>query len=574
MNRFEVWAPLVSSVAVRTGNGDTSMQSHANGYWSALVENADYGSRYQFVIEGEAYADPRSPWQPEGIHGPSALIDHSSFLWSDDAWHAPPLKSAITYELHIGTFTPEGTFDSAIARLDHLVDLGVTHVELMPVNEFSGGHGWGYDGVNLYAPHHCYGGPEGLKRFVDACHSRGLAAILDVVYNHLGPVGNSLARFGPYFTSHYTTPWGPAVNLDQSGCDEVRRFLCDNALMWLRDYHFDALRLDAIHAFVDTSPRHLLEQLSEEVESLEAHLGRNLALIAESDLNDPRVVRSRENGGYGMDAQWSDDFHHSLHTVLSGENNGYYKDFGSLGQLAKCLKNIWVYDGCFSEYRGRTHGRPAAGLPGWKFFGFLQNHDQVGNRATGDRSSHLLSPAKQKIGAALLLTSPFLPMLFQGEEWGAASPFLYFTDHREDWVARAVSEGRRREFAGFGWNAEDVPDPQDPESFQRSKLQWQELNQHPHHDLYGWYKALIALRRAIPGLTNGDFGQVKVEFDESARWLYLRRKPVHIACNFGTVAQTVHLHRKARILLTSEQPHLHNQELTLLPESVTILENE
>ena len=378
------------------------------------------------------------------------------------------------YELHVGTFSPEGTFDGAAARLDHLVDLGVDVVELLPVAQFPGRHGWGYDGVDLYAPHDPYGGPDGLKRLVDACHARGLAVVIDVVYNHLGPAGNYLAEFGPYFTDRYTTPWGTAVNLDGPDSDPVRDFVVGNALMWVRDYHADGLRLDAIHAIVDTSAVHILEELRAQVEALAAELGRQVFLIAESDLNDPKIVHRPELGGYGIDAQWSDDFHHALHAVLTGERTGYYADFGSLDHLAKSLRQAYVYDGGYSPHRRRRHGRSPAGLPPTRFLGYLQNHDQVGNRATGERSSMLLSTGLLKVAAAIVLLGPFVPMLFQGEEWAASTPFLYFTDHDDPELGEAVSEGRRREFAAFGWSPEQVPDPQAPETFEASVLRWDE----------------------------------------------------------------------------------------------------
>ena len=456
------------------------MTARADGWWTAEAVSAAPGTDYAFRLDGgPPLPDPRSVWQPQGVHGPSRVLDHGAFPWTDGRWQQGPLPSAVLYELHVGTFTPEGTFEAAIARLDHLVDLGITHVELMPVAEFPGSRGWGYDGVDLYAPHHAYGGPEGLKRLVNACHAKGFAVLLDVVYNHLGPAGNYLERFGPYFTARHQTPWGPAVNLDGPGSDEVRRFFCDNALMWLRDYHLDGLRLDAVHALVDTSAVSFLEQLAAEVHALEAHLGRHLVLIAESDLNDPRVVRPPELGGYGLGAQWSDDFHHALHTVLTGERDGYYADFGSLADLAKALTGTFVYDGRYSHFRGRRHGRPTAGLTGDHFLGYLQNHDQIGNRAQGERSSHLPNSGRLKIAAALVLTSPFIPLLFQGEEWGASTPFQYFTDHDDPELGRAVREGRRVEFAGFGWAPEAIPDPQDPATFARSKLDWQERARSP-----------------------------------------------------------------------------------------------
>jgi maltooligosyltrehalose trehalohydrolase len=430
MHTFRVWTLLPKRVEIQVDGVRHLMVAEPDGWWHAEVSSAEPGSDYGFFLDGEGpIPDPRSPWQPRGVRGLSRVVDHGAFGWTDSAWQAPPLSQAVIYELHIGTFTRQGAFQAAIEKLDHLVELGVTHVELMPVNEFSGTRGWGYDGVDLFAPHHAYGGPEGLKKLVDACHSRRLAVLLDVVYNHLGPSGNVLDRFAPYFTSRYATPWGPAINFDGADSDEVRRFFCDNALMWLRDYHFDGLRLDAVHAILDTSAEPFLEQLGVEVKQLEAQLDRPLVLIAESDLNDPRLLWPRERGGFALDAQWSDDFHHALHTVLTGERKGYYSDFGALADLAKALRQAFVYDGQYSAHRRRRHGRPPAGLSGGRFLAYLQNHDQIGNRANGERSSQLLSSERLKIAAAIVFTSPFIPLLFQGEEWGATTPFLYFTDH-------------------------------------------------------------------------------------------------------------------------------------------------
>jgi maltooligosyltrehalose trehalohydrolase len=476
--------------------------------------------------------------------------------------------------MHVGTFTPEGTFAGAIEKLDHLAGLGITHVELLPVAEFSGTRGWGYDGALLYAPHHAYGGPEGLKRLVDACHRRGLAVLLDVVYNHLGPAGNHLAKFGPYFTDRYRTPWGDAVNFDGAGSEGARRFFCDNALMWLRDYHFDGLRLDAVHAIIDTSAIHILEQLACEVAELETQLGRNLYLIAESDLNDPRIIRPREIGGYGLHAQWSDDFHHALHTVLSGERNGYYADFGSLADLAAALTRGFVYAGRYSEERRRRHGRPLTGRSGHALLGYSQNHDQIGNRATGERLVHLCNIGRARIAAALELTAPFIPMLFQGEEWGASTPFLYFTDHQDPELGKAVTEGRRSEFAAFNWKPEEVPDPQDPQTFERSKLKWEERAREPHAGLLEWYRRLIALRRAEPALLDGSLEAVEVRFDEDARWFTVKRGPVAVACNLAEREQTVPapVSRAAGILLSSaEGIKMESAGVLLPPDSVAIL---
>ncbi|MGE5763445.1 MAG: malto-oligosyltrehalose trehalohydrolase, partial [Mycobacterium leprae] len=479
-------------------------------------------------------------WQPFGVHGPSRVVDHDAYPWRDTHWRGIPLPGAVVYELHVGTFTAEGTFDAAAARLDHLVDLGVDIVELLPVNAFPGRHGWGYDGVGLFAVQDAYGGPEGLKRFVDAAHARGLGVALDVVYNHLGPSGNYLGRFGPYFTETHTTLWGPAVNFDAEGSDEVRRFVVDNARMWLRDYHLDGLRLDAVHAIVDTSATHILAELADEVAQLSAALGRELFLVAESDLNDPRVVLSPDAGGFGMDAQWSDDFHHAVHAVLTGESSGYYVDFGSLDDLAAALTEGYVYAGRHSVYRRRRHGRPLPrSVPGHRLLGYAQNHDQIGNRARGDRLSQLVGPPRAKVAAALVLTSPFTPLLFMGEEWGASTPWQYFTDHDDPELARAVRDGRRSEFAAFGWRPQDVPDPQDPATVERSRLDWAELAKEPHAELLDWHRTLIALRRRVPELMDGRLDRVVVAYDEDARWLVVRRGRQAVACNLATERQTV-----------------------------------
>ncbi len=576
MHVFEVWAPLAGTVDVQIDGASYPLQALQGGWWRAEIEQAGPGTEYSFLVDGQdPVPDPRSDFQPHGIEAPSRVIDHSAFSWSDRGWQPKPLSSAVVYELHIGTFTPQGTFRSAIERLDYLVDLGVTHLELMPLGQFSGPWGWGYDGVNIYAPHQAYGTPDDLKTLVNACHARGLAVLLDVVYNHFGPAGNHLDQFGPYLIEAYKTPWGPAVNLDHKGSYEVRQFFCDNAVMWLRDYHFDGLRLDAVHAFFDRSAIHFLEYLASEIESLSAKLGRHFALIAESDLNDPRIITSREAGGYGLDAQWSDDFHHALHSVLTGERKGYYEDFGSLAQLAKALRHGYVYDGIYSCHRGRLHGRPAIGLPAYRFLGYAQNHDQIGNRARGERLCQLVGPGRQKIAAALVLTAPFIPMLFQGEEFCASSPFQYFSQHRDPDLGQRVSEGRQNEFAAFGWQASEIPDPQDPATFERSKLKWEEIGRQPHAGLLEWHKKLIALRRAHSELTDGRFDRVHVDFDENARWFVMRRGAVEVACNLAPQSQEIPVSRSVHGILSSEKNYRLGPGVVELPaDSVAILSSE
>jgi maltooligosyltrehalose trehalohydrolase len=575
MHTFSVWAPTARTVAVRIDSKSYSLRKDEAGWWQADIEEAKPGTEYSFNIDGgEPLPDPRSAFQPHGVHGPSRLIDHAQFKWTDTHWQARPLSSAIIYELHIGTFTPQGTFLSAVERLDYLVDLGISHVEIMPVNEFSGSLGWGYDGVDLYAPHHAYGTPDDLKRLVNAFHEKGLAVLLDVVYNHFGPSGNYLNRFGPYFTEAYHTPWGAAVNLDHKGSSQVRRFFIDNALMWLRDYHFDGLRLDAIHAFFDRSAVHFLEDLSSEVDTLSAHLGRYFVLIAESDLNDPRVVTPREAGGFGVDAQWSDDFHHALHSVLTGEKQGYYEDFGSYAQLAKALQQAFIYDGVQSRHRNRIHGRPIIGLSGHHFLAYAQNHDQVGNRASGERLSHLLSLGKTKIAAALVLTSAYVPMLFQGEEFGASSPFQYFTHHDDPDLGRNVSEGRRNEFAAFGWNPDEVPDPQERATFESSKLNWGERACEPHAGLLDWHKKLIQLRRKYPCLTDGHMEEVEVEFDEQAEWLKVTRGDIGVFCNLSGKRQGIPLGVPGAVveLASDSEYQMAGSSIELPPNAVVILD--
>jgi maltooligosyltrehalose trehalohydrolase len=571
MTRFRVWAPNATAVELDLTGRRVAMVAADRGWFEADVPDVGPGTDYGYSLDGgPVRPDPRSPWQPTGVDGPSRTLDHAAFPWTDGGWRGVHLPSTVIYELHVGTFTPEGTFDAVIRRLDHLVDLGVDVIELLPVAEFPGTRGWGYDGVDLYAPHSAYGGPDGLKRLVDACHARGLGVVMDVVYNHLGPAGNHLGGYGPYFTERYATPWGQAVNLDQAGSDEVRAFFVDNALMWLRDYHCDGLRLDAIHAILDTSAMHLLEELAVEVEALAASVGRALFLVAESDLNDPRVVRRREVGGYGMDAQWSDDFHHAIHAALTGERDGYYADFGSLSDVATALRRAFVHAGGYSPYRDRRHGRYDATLSGHRFLGYAQNHDQVGNRAQGERSAALMSPGRLRLAAALVLTSPFVPMLFQGEEWAAGTPFQYFTDHADPSLGQAVSEGRRSEFVAFGWEPADVPDPQDPATFERSRLDWSELGEKDHAAMLDWHRRLVALRRSVPELTDGRLDAVDCVVDEDAGWLLVRRGPVTVAGSIGPHA--VEIAAEGTVVLASEGADLVAAgTVRLAPDSVAVL---
>jgi maltooligosyltrehalose trehalohydrolase len=585
MHEFRVWAPKARKVAVKIGEATYPMRGpDERGWWSVTVEQAGPGTDYGFVLDGDAkdgdpkaWPDPRSQWQPYGVHGASRVYDQTAFVWNDQGWNAPPLERAVIYELHVGTFTPQGTFDSAIERLDYLVELGITHVELMPVAAFPGGQGWGYDGASLFAVTEQYGGPDGLKRLVNACHMRGLAVLLDVVYNHFGPVGNYSGKFGPYITDRHRTPWGGAVNFEDWGSDEVRRFFCDNALMWMRDYHIDGLRLDAVHEYVDRSAVHFMEQLASEAKELSAQLGRRLVLIAESDLNDPRVVKPREVGGYGMDAQWSDDFHHALFTVLqsgAGEK-GYYVDFGSVAKLAKALTKTFVQDGTYSTYRGREHGRAVDDLSPHQFLGYIQNHDQVGNRAIGDRAEQIVGMDRAKVAVGIVMTSPFIPMIFQGEEFAASTPFQYFADHEDPEMARAVKEGRRGEFAAFGWKPEEIPDPEDVETFRRSKLNWDEVHEGRHEEMLEWYRKLIRLRRGSASLNDGTPGRTKVSFDEDKKWLVMERGAVTVMCNLGAERVELDNLRRLPLLLASRgDVEAVEGKVVLPPDTLAVLSGE
>jgi maltooligosyltrehalose trehalohydrolase len=566
---YSVWAPRAGRIDLQLhGRLHAMIPDDRPGWWLSGVA-PNHGDRYGFVIDGAGpFPDPRSPSQPDGVHGLSAHVEHGHFGWTDARFQQPPLGSAVIYELHVGSFSSRGTFTSLVERLDHLVDLGVTHVELMPIAEFSGDRGWGYDGVDLFAPHHAYGGPDGLKELVDACHARGLGVLLDVVYNHLGPAGNYLNRFGPYFTDRHRTPWGDAVNLDGEGSDEVRRFLCDNAIMWLRDYHVDGLRLDAVHTLVDASACHFLEQLAIEVERLQSTVGRHLVLIAESDLNDPRVIRPKEIGGYALDAQWADDFHHAIHAALTGERSGYYADYGRLRDVATAFRTPFLLAGDYSEFRGRAHGRFPRGSAGHQFVVATQNHDQIGNRATGDRLVHLTDTARARVAAGLLFFAPYIPLIFQGEEWAASSPFLYFTAHEDPALAAAVSEGRRREFAAFGWPADAIPDPQAIETFERSRLRWEEVGRAPHREMLAWYRALIELRRTHGAvLRDGSFQDVDTAVDENRKTILIRRSDMVLAANLGEARATFDVPPTMRLLLASDEQVSFEWDRVVLPAS-------
>ncbi len=523
--QFCVWAPYHEALAIqlegREGRAG-AMERDAQGYHRVTLSAAPPGTRYWLRLpDGSLRVDPASRSQPEGVHGPSQVVA-PGFAWSDGAWSGLALPDYLLYELHVGTFTPEGTFDAVIPQLDALRDLGITALEIMPVGQFPGSRGWGYDGVNLFAVQNSYGGPEGLKRLVNACHQRGLAVVLDVVYNHLGPEGNYLAQYGPYFTDRYQTPWGDAVNLDGPQSDHVRRFFIENALMWVTEYHVDGLRLDATHALYDFSARTFLEELVAVVHDEAARLNRRVILIAENDRGDDRLLRPIEEGGYGLDAQWSDDLHHVLHTLLTRESFGYYADYGEFAQLVKALRQGFVYAGEYSPFRGRRHGTFQADLPGCRFVVCSQNHDQVGNRMNGERLSALVPFEALKLAAAVVLLSPYLPLLFMGEEYGEPAPFLYFTGFEDPNLGAAVSEGRRAEFKDYQWEG-DAPDPQDFATFERSKLNQSLRDAGCHARLQAFYAELIRLRGTLPALRQLEKTRQEVVGFERERVIYLHR---------------------------------------------------
>lgn len=569
---IEVWAPTATTVELAwDAGGDAGrdpMVRTTDGWWRWEGEPAAYDVfDYAFVVDGAepALLDPRSAWQPHGVHGPSRWFDAGAHAWADADWRGTRggdgMLGGVVYELHVGTFTPEGTLDAAVARLDHLAALGVDLVELMPVAAFPGDWGWGYDGVALWAVHDRYGGPAALQRFVDAAHARGLGVCLDVVHNHLGPSGNYLSRFGPYFTDTHHTPWGSAINLDAPGADGTRAFLVEQSLRWFRDFHVDALRLDAVHELADDSGRHFLAELSDATAALARRLGRPLDLIAESDLNDVRMVAPTSLGGLGMTAQWDDDIHHALHVALTGETHGYYEDFGGgtaalpdagpLGVLATVLERGFLHDGRHSTFRGRTWGAPIdrEHLDGRRLLAYLQTHDQVGNRAAGDRLSGSLEAGGLATGAALMLLGPATPMLFMGEEWGASTPFAFFTSFEEGELAEAVRVGRRAEFATHGWDPDAVPDPQDPGTRAASVLRWEEADSGDHARLRHWYAALIALRRTALGDGETRFADVAVGFSEEDRWLVLRHRSLVVAANLADTPRRVPVPRGAEVVL-------------------------
>jgi maltooligosyltrehalose trehalohydrolase len=537
---IRLWAPQARNVSLRLTGKKTDLQlkKAAYGYWELHSGQLKPGDTYQFVWDDKELPDPASLAQPEGVHGPSQAIDLSSFEWTDGDWKNPAQCDYIIYELHTGTFTKKGTFAGIESKLEYLIELGITAVEIMPVAQFPGERNWGYDGVFPFAVQNSYGGANSLMQLVDACHNKGLAVVLDVVYNHIGPEGNYFNEFGAYFTEKYKTPWGDAINFDDARCDAVREYYLENALMWFRDFHIDALRMDAVHAIKDFSAKHILQEIKESVKHLIAHTGKQYYLIVELDLNDNRFIHPIEKGGLGMDGQWVDEFHHALRVTAGGGRDGYYADFKGIADLAKSYQDAYVYDGVYSQQRLKTIGNKVENQPGWQFVVFSQNHDQVGNRMLGERSSQLFSFEMQKLMAGAVMVSPYLPMLFMGEEWSAQTPFQYFMSHGDPELVKAVRKGRKEEFAAFHTEAE-APDPQAEETFKRSTLNWDEQN----GVMLDYYKTLIKLRKEIPALGVPDRKNLTVTFNEGQQTLLLKRRHqaqnVYCLMNFSTNNQPV-----------------------------------
>ena len=548
---FRVWAPNLTSLAVRVmaGNeGEPSrtipMRQSSDSEFVATVPQVGAGADYVYVLDGERERpDPVSRWQPGGVHAPSRVVDPASFRWSDQGWSGIPLRDFIIYELHTGTFTRDGTFAGVIARLPYLRDLGVTAIEIMPVAEVPGNRNWGYDGASLYASQSSYGGPTGLKKLVDACHQHGLAVVLDVVYNHLGPEGNYLPEFAPCFTDTHHTPWGKAINFDGPESDGVRRFIIDNALYWLTEYHVDALRLDAIHGIYDFGARHILDELSQAFQDQARRLQRQAWLIAESDLEDVRIINPRAKGGYAFDAQWHDDFHHALYALLTGQREGFLMDFGAVANLSKSVTEGFVFDWRYSHYRRRHYGSSSKNRPGEQFVGFIQNHDQVANTSRGKRLSSLVSSGQQKLAAVLTLSSPFLPLLFMGEEYGETAPFLYFTSFDDPGLAAAVTAGRKKEL-GSHYSESEFADPQAPGTFEHCKLDWSKTEVSPHAEILRLYRDLISLRRRHLSLANCRKELTEIQFNEQRKWLLMKRSDPSgsgalLVFNFSSEAQSI-----------------------------------
>lgn len=583
---IKLWAPLLSYASVKVNNSWVlDLEKQAYGYWSAETVNLKPGDTYAFIVDGKELPDPVSVYQPYGVHGPSQAVDLNAFNWTDDRWENPAQADYILYELHTGTFSPEANFKGIEEKLDYLVELGITAIEIMPVAQFPGERNWGYDGVFPFAVQNSYGGYEGLQQLVNACHQKGLAVVLDVVYNHLGPEGNYLPAFAPYFTEKYKTPWGDALNYDDAWCDGVREYFIENALMWFRDFHIDALRLDAVHAIKDFSPKHILKEIKENVDRLSEETGRKYHLIIECDLNDTRYINPLNNDGYGMDAQWTDEFHHALRVTAGQEKDGYYSDFLGVKDLAKAYTDAYVYTGQYSAQRFKRFGMKTDN-PGGQFIVFSQNHDQVGNRMLGERTSTLHSFEMQKLLAAAVMVSPYVPMLFMGEEWSAHSPFLYFVSHGDEELIKAVQKGRKEEFKDFHGEGE-APDPQSEDTLNRSKLNWDELQQAPSQIMFRYYKALIELKKSNPVIKSHDRKNLSAQYDEQANTLQLLRwndqERGLCVMNFSNEQQALHFAEAGewQKLFSSADAEwsgqgdtpkaIHqNQILTLWPESIAI----
>lgn len=575
---FILWAPFSKNMSLKIVSPVERiipMQKEKTGYWKVKADDVFPGALYLYRHENERdRPDPASHFQPEGVHGPSQIVDHSAFGWEDSNWRRIPLSEMIMYELHVGTFTKEGTFESIIPRLDDLLNLGINAIEIMPVSQFPGGRNWGYDGTYPFAVQNSYGGPEGLKKFVNECHKKGIAVILDVVYNHLGPEGNYLWDFGPYFTDKYKTPWGKAINFDDTYSNEVRNFFIENALHWFKNYHIDALRLDAIHGIYDRSAIPFLQELAERVEEFSDREKRKVYLVAESDLNDSRVIRPRSQGGLSLDAQWCDDFHHCLYTLLTGGSDGYYVDFGKMEHLIKSIKEGFVYSGEYSTFRKRNYGNSSKDRPADQFVVFSQNHDQIGNRAFGERLTGLVSFESLKLAAGMVLLSPYIPLLFMGEEYGEDAPFLYFVSHSDPALIEAVRKGRKEEFKSFKWEG-DPPDSQSIETFLKSKIKWEKRETGHYKVLLDFYTHLIRLRKETPALSNLDKDSLDVFGFEDKKVLFVRRwkggSEVFSIFNFNSADARLAVPATGgvwkKILDSSE--NIWNGRGTLLPEKMT-----
>ncbi|MBC3541643.1 malto-oligosyltrehalose trehalohydrolase [Rufibacter sediminis] len=585
-----VWAPKAQHVELCLNDGNTiiPLRKGEFGYWHETTDQLAPGDTYKYRIdEDQDYPDPASISQPQSVHGPSQALDVLTFNWTDDTWNNLPLEDYVLYELHTGTFTPDGTFAGLEEKLDYLKELGVNAIEIMPVAQFPGDRNWGYDGVFPFAVQDSYGGPKALQHLVNTCHQKGLAVVLDVVYNHLGPEGNYLGVYGHYFTDKYNTPWGPALNFDDAWCDGVRRYFTENLLMWFRDFHIDAVRMDAVHAIKDFSPVHILREMKQHVNELMEATGRQHYMIVELDLNDTRFINPLEEQGFGMDAQWVDEFHHALRVTMTGESTGYYSDFSGIAHLAKAYEDAYVYDGQFSPHRNKTFGIKAENNPGQQFIVFTQNHDQVGNRMLGERLGELVSFEMQKLAAASVIFSPYLPMLWMGEEYAEPNRFQYFVSHTDPDLAEAVRKGRTAEFAAFHAQGE-APDPMAEETFQNSKLQWDLVTQGQHQTMFRFYQTLLRLRREQPALKHLDRKTLEVSCDEAKKTLTLRRwhgdQQILCLMNFSATAQAMALptgDKTWKLLLDSAAPEWNGPqaaeetatggaEVKLQPESIVV----